>query len=264
MDGTCVTERANGNHYHPAQDAIVEYTYTHHRSEESQVKEAYEVYRDAKTKYWANESDSALSSDFELAEANFFNATLKGLTPEKITEYFLEAVNAGNYDDKFKFKDITYRPMKEMFSYLQEMDFQVYFVSGSVRYALYALATNLFDNIDFAHCIGTDCNYDFVIKDGKYEIQFASVGEVNVKESKVNKIITQIGKRPVIAFGNSSGDRHMLQYTITNPKYKSLGVAINHDDEEREYVYSFDKIHTMCQEIGALEVSVKNDFLTVF
>lgn len=154
--------------------------------------------------------------------------------------------------------------MKEMFSYLQEMDFQVYFVSGSVRYALYALATNLFDNIDFAHCIGTDCNYDFVIKDGKYEIQFASVGEVNVKESKVNKIITQIGKRPVIAFGNSSGDRHMLQYTITNPKYKSLGVAINHDDEEREYVYSFDKIHTMCQEIGALEVSVKNDFLTVF
>ena len=53
--------------------------------------------------------------------------------------------------------------------------------------------------------------------------------------SKVDAIVREIGKQPVLAFGNSSGDLAMEIYTISDNPYKSAAYMVLADDEKREY-----------------------------
>jgi hypothetical protein len=46
-----------------------------------------------------------------------------------------------------------------------------------------------------------------------------------------------IGRRPVMAFGNSDGDKQMLEYTTINNPYPTFGFLLHHTDADREYAY---------------------------
>jgi hypothetical protein len=60
---------------------------------------------------------------------------------------------------------------------------------------------------------------------------------IDDKSGKPVGIHQFIGRRPIAAFGNSDGDKQMLEYTtISNPS-PSLGVIVHHTDAEREYAY---------------------------
>ena len=94
-------------------------------------------------------------------------------------------------------------------------------------------------------------------------------GEVIVKNQKMNKvtsIITEIGKTPVLVFGNSSGDLAMGQYAVSNEKYEGKAYMLLCDDTERDYgktdvAQSFAE---KCDSLGFTTVSMKNDFDTIY
>jgi hypothetical protein len=66
--------------------------------------------------------------------------------------------------------------------------------------------------------------------------QAALRGSPNDGPPKAQNIQAHVGRRPIFAAGNTSGDREMLQYTATGAR-PSLCLAVSHDDEDREYAY---------------------------
>ena len=74
-----------------------------------------------------------------------------------------------------------------------------------------------------------------------------------------------IGRKPVIAGGNSDGDLHMLWLAQTGV-YPSLSLLVHHDDAEREYAYDIgsEKTLQMAPERGWTVVSMKNDWNKIF
>ena len=76
----------------------------------------------------------------------------------------------------------------------------------------------------------------------------------------------EIGKQPVLCFGNSSGDAAMANYTITNNQYKSCAYLLCCDDLERENgnTKKADKMRASCEENGWTAVSMKDDWTTIY
>ncbi len=85
-----------------------------------------------------------------------------------------------------------------------------------------------------------------------------------------------IGRRPYAAFGNSTGDRQMLEYTTAGNGAR-LGMLVLHDDAKREYAYgpalgmADTKVGTFTQALydeaqkkGWIVISMKNDWNRIF
>jgi len=84
--------------------------------------------------------------------------------------------------------------------------------------------------------------------------------------NKVQAIAKEIGKQPVLAFGNSSGDTSMLNYTVNNNKYKSAEFFLLCDDLERELgdTKKAEKCRKLANENGWVPVSMRDDFKTIY
>ena len=88
-------------------------------------------------------------------------------------------------------------------------------------------------------------NYKIVIRKQLVNVQSFILGDTlirteqamvyNYKKNKVTQIAQEIGRRPVLSFGNSSGDVSMLNYTICDNPYMSLAFMLIADDAERDY-----------------------------
>ena len=85
----------------------------------------------------------------------------------------------------------------------------------------------------------------------------------NQKMNKVFAIINEIGEAPVLAFGNSSGDISMAQYTVQNGGKAYMLLC---DDTERDYgnVEKAASFEQKCKELGFKTVSMKNEFKTIY
>lgn len=115
--------------------------------------------------------------------------------------------------------------------------------------------------------IGTLLSLDLVYTEkGVRFIREASALEPsNIGDGKPMNIHYQIGKTPVLAVGNTTGDLGMLTMATTNPKYgNTLGIVIHHNDDKREYKYSDQKLLEKAAEKGWLVVRMKEDFKRVF
>jgi len=96
------------------------------------------------------------------------------------------------------------------------------------------------------------------------------------KAGKVQGIHLMIGRRPVAAFGNSAGDKEMLEYTKSGGNTR-LAMIVLHDDKEREYAYGPAKglpaskvgtfpqaLYDQAQKQGWIVISMKNDWNRIF
>jgi hypothetical protein len=96
-------------------------------------------------------------------------------------------------------------------------------------------------------------------------------GSANEGGAKVEHIQAQVGRPPILAVGNSAGDREMLEWAQASP-HGGLAVLIDHDDGEREFSYaskpgSFQEekpITEVAADLGWVVVSMKEDWETVF
>lgn len=203
-------------------------------------------------------------------------AVMEGMTYDEYKNYlenFMKKPVEGLTN--LKYGESFYLPMVEVIKYLQKNDFKVYVVSGSERELIRVLLGNAID-IPKNQIIGTDIkiyaknqgdvdglNYDYLHED------FLTRGEFvikNLKMNKVSSIYREIGKQPVLAFGNSGGDLSMLNYTISKNKYKSLGFFVICDDVERELgdLKRAEKDKKLAEKNGWTPISMRNDWKTIY
>ena len=144
-------------------------------------------------------------------------------------------------DPRYKrhYTELVFQPMLEVMNYLRENNFKVYIVSGGGQDFIRTFAQNTY-GISPEKVIGTASANDFVYKNQKPElIKKAHVLFSCDQKGKVEAIHLFIGKKPIIAFGNSDGDRQMLEWTQSG-NGKKLMLLVHHDDAAREYAYDSD------------------------
>ncbi|MBP3255800.1 MAG: haloacid dehalogenase-like hydrolase [Clostridia bacterium] len=173
-------------------------------------------------------------------------------------------------------KEAFYKPMLEVVDFLQANDFKIYIVSGTDRLITRGLAEGVI-NIPLSQMIGSDeslvatnqgekdgLDYTFT-KDDK----LITGGEFLIKNLKMNKVSVieqEIGQKPVLCFGNSSGDEAMANFTINNNKYKSAAYMLCCDDTTRENgnIEKANKMYESCEKNGYTAISMKNDWKTIY
>ena len=141
-------------------------------------------------------------------------------------------------DYKMPLSETFYPPMLELLSYLKDNDFQIYIVSGSLQGLLWSVCPDAI-GYDRSHLIGTrqqmvpvylpNEKTEFILKPDIWEPN-------NNNDGKALNIYSYIGKTPVFAFGNTTGDFGMFHLTSTNT-LPNISFLLNHDDAEREYAY---------------------------
>lgn len=160
---------------------------------------------------------------------------------------------------------LKYQPMVELLSYLRENGFKTFICSGAGADFI-RLYSELSYGIPAEQVIGSSLKREFIVKDGRSTVVSRPVVHVyNVGPFKPIMIDEHIGKRPLIAVGNSDGDIEMLTY-CTDRKGPSLAILLHHDDEQREYKYDAgaEKALQIASERGWTVVSIKDDFESVF
>lgn len=221
---------------------------------------------------------SVLNNDLEGIKKSGHEGLFKILyashTNISLEKYEETVVNwlAATKDPRFgkSYNELTYKPMKEMLNYLQENDYKTYIVSGGGVDFMRAWATEAY-KIPSEQIIGSSLNYSYEYKDGQpILIKKAAVNTNNDKIEKVLNIQKIIGKKPVIAVGNSDGDQAMIQWATSQEN--SLGLIVHHTDAEREWSYdknsSIGKLDKAMLEANTRSnwhlIDMKTDWSTVY
>ncbi len=170
-----------------------------------------------------------------------------------------------------------YRPMLQVIDYLTANGFTVYIVSGAGRYLVRDILYNSMLYIPDENVIGTDMvlaatgqngteGAEYLFTSSDKLVLTGESGPINIGLNKVTAIAENIGKQPVLSFGNSSGDSSMNTYTITNNKYRSLAFMLCCDDTKRENgdIEKADKMYKTCEENNYIPISMKNDWKTIY
>ena len=218
-------------------------------------------------------ADETLARNFAKAYA--------GMTVEEFYNYAVEfgkkqttSFNNMRYIDNF------YLPMVELVKYLYENGFTIYVISGTERTTTRAIVANspIKDYVTPEHVIGTDfevkqkghesesSNMDYKYENGDELVLTGGFIQKNLNANKSIYVQREIGKRPVLAFGNSGSDTSMMNYTIDsrNP-YPAEAYMVVADDSEREWgtqdweAKSADYIAK-----GFIPISMKNDFAKIY
>ena len=177
------------------------------------------------------------------------------------------------------FKGMTYgesfyKPMLQVFDYLRANGFTFYVISGSDRFICRALVDAI--GIEPNRVIGMDVklrsrkqgseegvNYTM----GKEEdlIRTDELIIKNLKTNKVLQITQEIGKVPVLSFGNSGGDCAMHNYCLSN-KYRCEAFMLIADDEARDHANREKALNlgTQWRESGYHVISMRDDFKTIY
>lgn len=135
-----------------------------------------------------------------------------------------------------RFADMTYQPMTELLRYLRDEGFSTWIVTGGGSHFVRAFAQDAY-GIPPEQVVGSLGGSEYRVIDGVGQIW--KLPELDFNDDKGGKpvgIDRNIGRRPILAFGNSDGDFEMLEYTTTGPG-PSLGLILHHTDAPREWAY---------------------------
>ena len=167
-----------------------------------------------------------------------------------------------------------YKPMLEVFDYLEANDFTYYVVSGSDRFICRSLVESL--GIPSNRVIGMDVELKSTKQEGD-GVNYTMTSEENLvrtenlliknlKTNKVKQIAQEIGKIPVLSFGNSSGDSAMHNYCLSNKTYHTEAFMLVADDNVRDHANLEEgaKRQANWEKAGYNIISMKNDFKTIY
>jgi hypothetical protein len=179
-------------------------------------------------------------------------------------EHFLQTVHHPTLGRRLR--DCAYLPMVELLHYLEANRFTTYIASGGDRDFMRPITEEIY-GIPAERVIGssTGLRYEEDQDGGSTVVYQAEMDVFDDGPMKPVRIWSRIGRRPVVAGGNSNGDIAMLQYANRNAS-PGLRLLILHDDEDREFSYtsgaetSLDQARTQ----GWTVVSIRNDWATVF
>ena len=221
--------------------------------------------------------DNSFPSDMPMQHAIQAARAYAGLTlPEFAdfeTEILLRQVDGF---EGMTYGEAFYQPMIEVVDYLQENDFEVYVVSGSDRFICRTLLEGTFD-IPYSNIIGMDVALEATGQQGTDGLDYVYTADdevvrtdrlliKNLKMNKVAQIAQEIGRQPVLSFGNSSGDVSMHNYTISNNAYRSAAFMLVADDDVRDYgnPEKAQGLREKWEAAGFNVISMANDWRTIY
>ena len=159
----------------------------------------------------------------------------------------------------------TYAPMVELLRYLEAHDFTCYIVSGGGRDFMRPITSTIY-GIPPERVVGSAQDLRFEGRDGHGDLLIEPALDVfDDGPVKPVRIWSRIGRRPILAAGNTNGDDEMLMYS-GKPGKPSLRLLVLHDDAEREFDYTAGAERALdhAKQYGWTVVSIKNDWTTVF
>ncbi len=197
--------------------------------------------------------------------------THSGLTLEEfnaVVSEWLATARHPRFDRPYT--ELVYQPMLELLAYRRASGFKTFIVSGGGIDFMRAFAEEVYA-VPPEQVVGSMGELGFEIRDGvPVLVKQPGVDFVDDKEGKPVGIARFIGRRPILAFGNSDGDLAMLQYTAGGGGARFVGI-VHHDDADREWAYDREskigRLDAALQEAearGWTVVSMRNDFATVF
>ena len=195
-----------------------------------------------------------------------------GLRPEEFEKRARDFIMKSKHPGLgIPYAQAIYKPMLELIDLLREHSFSTFIGSGGGTEFVRAVSRDLY-GIDPEGVVGTLVMYEFVRQDGDPVLIRTSGlrGEANEGATKITNIQVHLGRRPILAAGNSAGDAEMLEYAAAGDP--ALALLVNHDDSEREYEYASEAgtfeasepIVETARRLGWTVVSMRNDWDQVF
>jgi haloacid dehalogenase-like hydrolase len=193
-------------------------------------------------------------------------ATHTGMTEDEFSAR-VEAYLNSNKDKRFGvlYKQLAYQPQLELMRFLENNQFQI-FLCADAKSFIRCISEEVF-GVPRDRVIGSDVQVEYNTHGGSVNLvrMTSRVPPPMAGPGKPIHIQRQIGRRPILAFGNSDADIEMLQFTRQSSR-PSLSLLLHHDDAEREYAYDTgaEKILVMAPKQSWVVVSMKQDFRQVF
>ncbi len=221
--------------------------------------------------------DKSFPADYDYEFSYHQARAFAGMTLDEYAD-FVKGVLAHEADgfEGMTYAEAYYRPMAQVVKYLRANGFKCYVVTGSDRFIYRAFAEDIL-GIPPENIIGSDTalmakdqgdtdgiEYDFTDKD-----TLVRTDRLIIKDLKTNKVVQiaqEIGRQPVLSFGNSSGDVSMHNYALHNNRYRSAAFQLIADDDVREYGKSEKgpALREKWEGMGFNVISMRDDWKTIY
>ena len=208
----------------------------------------------------------------ERAMLEIVMATHAGMTTtefEKIVKDWIATAKHPIY--KKPYTECVYQPMLELLAYLRANGFKTCIVSGGGIEFMRPWTEQVY-GIPPEQVVGSSIKTKYEIRDGQpVLVRLPEINFIDDKDGKPVGILQHIGRRPIAAFGNSDGDRQMLEYTQGGSGARLL-MLVHHDDKAREFEYGAkshigtfsDSLMTEATDKKWNVISMKDDWKTIF
>lgn len=208
----------------------------------------------------------------EKAILDIIMATHAGMTAAEFAQISSEWINTARHPKTGKrYNEMVYQPQLELLSYLRANGFKTFITSGGGIEFMRPWTDQVY-GIPPEQVIGSSIKTKLDSRDGKpVLVRQAELNFIDDKAGKPVAINQHIGRRPIAAFGNSDGDRQMLEWAQAGDGARFM-MLVYHDDAEREVAYGAEsKIGTFSDALmaeakkqGWTVVSMKNDWKRIF
>ena len=199
------------------------------------------------------------------------NASHAGMTEAEfagVVREWLQTARHPRFDRPYN--ELTYAPMVELLYYLRRHEFQVWICSGGGIDFMRSFVHQAY-GVPPEQVIGSTGNSRFELRDDSAVlVKEPGIANVNDKATKPVGIGLHIGRRPILAGGNSDGDLAMMQFTDRGEQ-PALMLLVHHDDAEREWAYDQDSHVGQLDEAlveakarGWTVVSMKRDWRRIY
>ena len=198
-------------------------------------------------------------------------ATHSGLTTEEFERVVTDWITTAKHPKTGKlYTEMVYQPMLELLAYLRAHGFKTYIVSGGGVEFMRPWVERVY-GIPPEQVVGSRGKLKLEVRDGKPVLaKLPEIDHVDDGPGKPLGIQQQIGRRPIMALGNSDGDLEMLQWTAAGAGAR-FALLVHHTDGEREFAYdrqsSIGKLDKALDEAGQrgwTVVDMKAEWKTIF
>jgi hypothetical protein len=208
----------------------------------------------------------------ERAMLEIIMVTHAGMTTAEFEQIVKDWITTAKHP-RFKrpYTECVYQPMLELLAYLRTNVFKTFIVSGGGIEFMRPWTGKVY-GIPPEQVIGSSIKTKYEMREGKPVL--VRLPEINFIDDKAGKpvgINSHIGRRPIAAFGNSDGDRQMLEWTQAGGGSRLI-MLVHHDDAKREWAYGAkssigtfsDALMAEAKKNGWIVISMKNDWKRIF